>query len=762
MILINMLCFCMCLQADPLIEQPSGTIAGKVVEKTNRRIIPGAFVQLLGTKFETISDNNGKFEFSDVPVGIYSVKFSIYGFKAIVITDIVVHSNRITQLNVELQEEILRLRETVDVSASYFPEKEQDPISTFNLSAEEIRRAPGSSGDISRMLKMMPGVSNLNDSVSDLIVRGGSPTENAFFIDNIEVPNINHFPTFGSTGGFFSAINPDLLQNVDFYTGGFSALYGDRLSSIIDMKFRDGNVNDFDVLLNVDLMQAGSIIEGPIAKGKSSFILSGRTCVIRYLQDLGIIKFGGENDFTFPAMSDSQARLTLDLSPNNKLTVLNIFSTGGFDLGQEEFEMDLNYTQNTLGLNLRTIWSNSFFSRTSLSYSLMKQGFDFQYQFEDDDFFWNYGTQQTGLALRNTNYLKLNDRSKFEFGLQLKRESFEQDWNIDEYTDDWGYVIPASHKTTEGFHSTKTGLFLSYIFTPVNRLTTTIGFRGDHNSITEKFHISPRLSFTYRFSRRFSLHGGTGIYYQALPLYVQAENTAFKKLKEATAIHYILGLEYRTGKGTRFTLEVYDKEYKHLPINPEYPERLIIDRDSFTLYFPPEALVDNGKAYSRGLELLVHKKMVKKLYGILCFSYFRSRYKDFFGVERNRIYDNRYTFNLVMGYKPFTKWEFSVKWTMMGGAPYTPINIEESIEEEREVRDFSRINEARYPDYNSLNIRVEYRLSLSKLGIIAFIDATNALNRKNVAYFYWNPDEDKIEKITQMPFFPKLGIEVRF
>ena len=743
-------------------QGPTGTLSGKVVEKNNGRFIPGVTVSILETTFTAISDHEGKFKFFGVPVGLYSVEFSIPGFQTSVKTDIVVHPNRITQIDMEMQEDLLRLEETVDVSASYFPEKEQDPMSTFNLSAEEIRRAPGSSGDISRMLMMMPGVSNLNDSNSDLIVRGGSPNENAFFIDNIEIPNINHFPTFGSTGGVFSAINPDLLRNVDFYTGGFSASYGDRLSSIIDMSFRDGNKDEFDVLFSVDLLQAGSVVEGPLAKGKGSFILSGRICVVRYLQDLGIIDFGEDIDFTFPDMKDSQARLTFDLSPNNKLSFLNYFSAGDFDLGQDEFNMDLNYRQNTGGVNLRTIWNNNFISNTSLSYSFIKQNFDMTYQFEADDFFWNYGTHEENLSLRNLNYLELNDRSKIEFGLQIKRESFEQDWNIAEFTDYWGNLIPASTKKTEGFSATKFGLFLSYIATPFKNLTTTLGARADYHSITDNFVVSPRFSFRYRFSPRFSLHGGMGIFFQSLPLYIQAENTAYRELKESRAIHHILGLEYRMDLGTRFSLEVYHKQYAHLPIDPFYPRRLLTDRDAFTLYFPPEDLVDTGTASSRGVELLVQKKMIKRIYGIFSFSYFRCSYKDLFGVERNRIYDNRYTLNLVLGYKPGVRWEFSTKWTLIGGAPYTPIDIEASIKEETDVRDYSRFNGARYPDYSTLNLRGEYRLSLSKFGMIVFVDISNVFNRKNVMYYYWNPDEKKIESINQMPFFPKIGLEFRF
>lgn len=738
---------------------PNGTLKGKVTEVINNRIIAGVFIEVMKTKLTSISDEEGRFTIENVPVGSYNVKISVPGFKGIIKTDVVIHPKRITRLDIELEQETLKLEETVEVSVSYFPKKEKEPNSTFNMSAEEIRRAPGSSGDVSRMLIALPGVTNINDFSSDLIVRGGSPAENGFFIDNIEIPNINHFPSFGSSGGFFSAINPDFLEKVDFYTGAFSSVFGDRLSSIIDMSFREGNRNEYDGMLNADLLQAGGILEGPLGKGKGSFLLSGRTCIVRGLQDIGLIKI---DYFDFPQMSDFQAKIVYDFSGRQRLTILNVLGTGDLNAGDEDFDVGLDYTQNTAGVNLRSIWNDRFISETSLAYAFIKNGFNLEFQFEDDEFYWNYTTNNKMTNLRNCNYLEINSRNKFEFGIQFKQEVFDQDWHISQYTDDRGIVIEAEDRITNDFTVTKSALFFSYILSPFNGLNASIGLRGDHSSFSEKLRVSPRLTLSYNLLPKLSLNLGYGIFYQALPSYLFADHPEFKELEDPMAVHYVLGLEYRTGKGTRFTLEFYDKEYINLPIHPDYPKRLLSDRETFSLYYPTDQVVNAGTAYSRGVEFLIQKKLVRKFYGLFSGSYFRCRYKDLEGIERNRIYDNRYTMNFTLGYKPTRKWEFGVRWTIMGGAPYTPIDVEASKREGDGIRDQTRFNMARYPAYNSLNVRLEKRFHFSKTGLIIYLDVLNALNRDNVLGYYWNSDENEIKQIPQMPIFPKLGVEFRF
>lgn len=253
-----------------------GIVKGRISESVTKQPMPGVYIQILNTKLSAVSEKNGDFKISDVPVGSYNVHFSAPGYEDIIKTDIIIRSKRITYLNVEMKEDYVHTTETVTVSASYFYENEKELHSSVNFSQEEVRRSAGSGGDVSKMLKVIPGTSSISDQANDLIVRGGSPSENAFFVDNIEIPNINQFPQLGSTGGMISLINSDFIQNVNFYTGGFSALYGDSLSSVVDITFREANRDEFDGQLDLNLGGIGGGFEGPFAGGKGSWMLSGR------------------------------------------------------------------------------------------------------------------------------------------------------------------------------------------------------------------------------------------------------------------------------------------------------------------------------------------------------------------------------------------------------------------------------------------------------------------------------------------------------
>ncbi|MCP5104524.1 MAG: TonB-dependent receptor, partial [bacterium] len=302
--------------------------------------------------------------------------------------------------------------------------------------------------------------------------------------------------------------------------------------------------------------------------------------------------------------------------------------------------------------------------------------------------------------------------------------------------------------------------------------TTAGGIRGDYSSAQNVFHISPRLSLTYRLGNNFSLNGGLGVFYQTIPMNYLAYNPGLKKLKDMKSIHYLLGIEYFSGTGTKISLEGYLKKYKNLPISPESPRTLIIDRlldRSFDNrfkpmgYYMPAGFDDRASGYSWGLELSVQKKLVDKFYGILSATYFRSRYKDLLGDVHDRMFDNRYVINLTAGYKPDNKWAFSAKWTLMGGAPYTPVHVAQSVALNTSVLNESRFLGVRYPRYSTLNIRLDRRFYFGKSNLTVYVDLWNILDRENVTSYYWNIYGNTVESDSQqLSLVPILGFRYHF
>jgi len=299
-----------------LLAQEKGVIMGTIIEKQTQKPLSDITVSIVGSDKHTVTDSLGKFDFTNIGYGTYQLKFSAIGYEPIVKTDIVVLSSRPTNINVELNSENIST-ETIDVQAKYFQKSNDQNTSIFNLDFEEVRRAPGAVEDISRMVQILPGVSPANDQRNDLIVRGGSPSENLTMIDGFEIPNINHYPTTGSSSGPIGMINVKFIDEVNFSTGGFSARFGDRLSSVMDIKFREGYRKKLLSDINLSTAGFGGVIEGPLFSRKGSFLLSARKSFLNLIR--GAIRLAAIPDYW-----DFNFKGLYDLNKNNKLELLGV------------------------------------------------------------------------------------------------------------------------------------------------------------------------------------------------------------------------------------------------------------------------------------------------------------------------------------------------------------------------------------------------------------------------------------------------------
>jgi len=239
----------------------TGTISGQVTDAESHAPLIGASVVIEGTPWGAAVDGQGRFAITGVPVGGYTIVFSSLSYRPLAKTDIIVRPGRISFVDVALHLQPIRLKGT-QVRAAYFADPPAPATSSIGFTAEELRRTPGAAGDISRMIFGLPSVAKINDIINSLVVRGGNPIENAFYLDNIEIPNINHFPIPGSTGGPIGLLNVDFIEDVQFSAGGFPVEYGDRLSSVMDITFREGNREEIDVQLDANIAGFGFVAEG--------------------------------------------------------------------------------------------------------------------------------------------------------------------------------------------------------------------------------------------------------------------------------------------------------------------------------------------------------------------------------------------------------------------------------------------------------------------------------------------------------------------
>jgi outer membrane receptor for ferrienterochelin and colicin len=739
-----------------------GAIYGKVEESLLKRMIPGVLIQIMHTNFSTVSDENGEFKIFNIPARSYSLSFSIDGFKPLIKTDVIVHPGRITYVYAKMVEKPLDITETIDVSGSYFQKNENMPTSSINISAQEIIRAPGGAAFVDRVLPLMPGIVQRRDGTADLMIRGGCPTENAIYIDNIEVPYISHVPTLGSTGGKFSSIHPDLIQTVNLSSGIFSADYGGRLSSVTDITFREGNRNEFDGQVDANLLLTGTLLEGPLVKGRGSWLISARASYTQLLGNLGLLSETAPLE-----TSDILAKLTYDLSDRHKFSILN-FTTWGFFQDDHGYSIeDRKYLQNVSGFNWHASWSNNFFSTFTLSYSILKRWDketypQYTYQGYQGQYYWRTPDTQKYIILKNINHINFQTKDRLEFGVEVKNLRNNIQYYSHEYHDDSG-VFHQSWGKDFNFHLTKTAIFLTYTSSLFQKLTTAIGLRGNYSSILKTFHLAPRFSLSFPLSQKLTLNAGIGVVYQSVPIRFQSIFPQHRLLKDLKAIHHVLGIEY-INAGTKISVEAYHKKYENMLIDEDMPYALASEQ-AIEQYYYPSALTNSGKGYARGIELLIHQKLVKRFYSLFSISLYQSRYKDLNAVWRRSPYDNRYIINILAGYKPNSKWELGLSSTFMGGRPCTPFDLEASRINQHLISDpdISKINTINYPAYRRVNFRIERKYYFGKTNFIVFLDLLNVLGFKNAEEYEWDTgNEEVVPDEGQMPFLPIIGLKLEF
>lgn len=736
-------------------ELPGG-ISGTVRDAATLSPIVGATVILAGTGTGTMTDGTGSYRIDDVPAGSYSVNASCVGYAVLAVTDAIVRPDRITDVDFDLRATSAGST-TITVRPDYFPETESS-TGTTSMSGEQVRRAPGSAGDVVRVITSLPSVAKFDDQYNGLAVRGGNPSETGFYIDGIEMANINHFPRQGTTGGGIGMVNVDLLENVTFMAGGFPSIYGGRLSSVMSLELREGSRESFEGQLDFGMAGAGGVAEGPLDGGRGSWLACARHSWIDLLVDIADIP-------TVASYSDFAAKLVYDLSPGNALSFLGAGAVDHSDYTRDQAWDDGNPDYGvtdcwnaTAGASLRTLWESGY-TNTSVAFQGIGYGGE-------------YGRTATGTAQVDQNSVErtLVLRSSSTWlpggGISLGFGG-DADYSSDSF-DNWyapdtsytGEPLPGLDVDTES-EEAGWGVFADVSVPLLPGLTATAGTRLDRSG--DGSALSPRGSLRYEFSDRTAATASGGVYRQDLPSELTARGGSFDNLDDPEALHAVIGLTHLLQDETRLSVELYVKEYSDLPYDPTQPGFAVLDglgseQDMYSF----DTLTTGGEARSRGIELLVEKKLVSGIYGILAGSYSTAQYRNPGEPWRDRIYDNRFTFTAEGGYKPNERWEFSARWVYAGGRPYTPLDLEASALYNRTILDESRINAERLPAFHSLNIRADRRFLFEGSNLVAYASVWNAYARRNIASVYWNEVEHCRDEILQWGIMPVIGLEYEF
>lgn len=745
---------------QPVAEQGKGRIVGSVVDFVTRQPLIGANVLIIGTTIGAATDINGNFRIENLDPNTYQLRASVIGYEPQTKTDVVVSPGRLTQVAFTLSAQIIEF-EGVEVTGDFFRKDPFEVNSIRSFSFEEIRRSPGGFEDVVRALSVLPGVAQADAGRNDLIVRGGAPSENLYLVDGIEVPNINHFGTQGATGGPLSFINLDFVRETSFSTGGFSSLYGDKLSSVLTIDLRNGRNDRLGGKATISASQFGLNVEGPLLNENSSFIISARRSYLDF-----IFKAAG---FSFvPEYYDLLTKTDFRLDNRNSLSFIFIGAFGNvkFFNNDEEQRFDnarilgTDQIQYVTGISYRRLINKGFFD-----ISLSRNFTDFDSRQRDlnlNPIFTNQSIEEEN-NLRADLVYQISNKSELNFGATAKLVEFDSDILFPTFITSFGDSLPVtSLNKSENF--LKLGSYVNFNFRPLNRLTTNLGLRLDYfDAINTKTYLSPRFSTSYRLTEITNLNFSTGVYYQS-PSYIWLiADERNRDLKKVKVDQYVLGFDHRLNEDALLKVEGFYKDYSNYPTSLVRPYLVLANTgagfagsdDNYSA-FGLEPLVSEGFGNARGVELSVQKKLSQTpYYGILSLTYSEAEFTALDGIKRPGSYDQNWIFNLSGGYKIDKHWEISTKFRFASGKPYTPFNSDGT----QNIADY---NTRRLKSLHSLDLRVDRRWFFSGWTLITYLDIQNVYNRNNLSAIRWDPREQRVDESSSIGILPSIGISAEF
>ncbi|MFN7544277.1 MAG: TonB-dependent receptor domain-containing protein [Acidobacteriota bacterium] len=712
----------------------------------------------------TTSDPLGNFRLSEIRSGVYSLEVQAAGEPPLRQTGLEIRAGLDARVEV-----LLPLpdnsRQEVTVSDSIFVAPEEVKGSSFLVQPREILKSAGAIQDVSRYVQTLPGVAiGSDDFRNDLIVRGGSPLENLFVIDNIDIPNINNFANFGTAGGPVSMLDSNLIRDVNFLTGAFPAPFSNRLSSVLQVAQREGDRQGFTGRADVAFAGAGAILEGPIAKGKGSWVISARRSFLdAFTNDIG---FGG-----VPVNYNFNAKFVYDASPRDRIWFVNITGYDYINIRPQAEEPDDTLSINAggwrsaAGLNWQRLFGTRGVGLLGLTHSeatVRETQSDIRFN-NQTSFSDRTREGETTLKYDLNVYLPLLNKLQAGGSIKLFRVDLNatQPFGIESQFSERERVLPFNIRNQ--FNVVQPGGYVQSTQNLGKRFSLTWGGRYDNYRYLGATRWSPRAGLSYRLTDKLSWRAAWGTYHQQPVFFVSGAFPQNRQLLPMRSDHLLTGFTWILNNTTRVTLEGYYKRYKDYPVSPLFPQFTLANAgDSFgqdELLLP---YVSTGRGRVRGVELFLEKKFSRKWSGQTNFSWSRTRHSGFDGVLRPGSFDYPLIFNGVLSYAFSRKWDFSVRGVYLTGRPFTPFNTALSTAQRRGVLDLARFNAVRAPNYFRLDFRVDRTFTFREKPVVAFVGLQNATNRQNFAFPGWSRTTNQQTIETQLGLFPIVGLNWRF
>ncbi len=729
----------------PILYAQNGQIKGKITDAGNNETIPFANIIVVGTQIGSTSDLEGNFIITGLEPGFINLQVSFVGFKTVVSSDILVSNNNIPYIEIALEpsEEML---EAVVISADPFRKKEEAPLSMQTIGAREIESNPGSNRDISRVIQSFPGVGSTPAYRNDIIIRGGGPGENRFFLDEVEIPVLNHFSTQGASGGPVGIINADFIQTVDFYSGSFPADKYNALSGILDFKQKEGSRDRTNIQVALGASEASLTLDGPMGD-KTSYIFSVRRSYLQFLFSALGLPF-------LPTFNDYQLKVKTNINQKNQLTIISIGSldnlalntglnnpdaTQEFILGQIPVNNQWSYTFGTVH---KHFFENGY-QTVVLSRNMLNNSF---YKYPDNDKNLDKSYDYSSTEAENKSRYELTWRNhgfKYNVGVNMEYATYENSTSQRKFSQDT--IVNFQYTTALDLFKYGASAQVSKRFFD-NRFLVSLGVRMDGNTYNDNMsnplnQLSPRLSMSYSLTEKTLLNAGIGRFFQH-PAYTTLGYRDFQgnlvnesSVKYIGANHYTLGFEHRFSDPVILTVEGFYKDYFQYPIDSVSGESLANQGADYSSVVGTSPVVSTGNGEAIGFEI-VNRINYKTFTFLASYTFVRSKFTDITGRYIPSSWDSKHLLTLT-GSKTFKgNWRAGFKWRFVGGLPYTPYDLVTSAKilawdaRGGPYVDYTKLNSERSKAFHQLDIRIDKNFFFDRWSLMLYVDIQNAYNFK--------------------------------
>ena len=735
--------------------QNYGRISGTVVDKFTQKPISNVNVILDGSTKGTVSDSNGVFRITGIETRSYNIVFSIIGYRKQTLFNIIVNAGNENNFNIELEPEETTLSEVVIKSNKKTVKAAsiETPLSVQRLTSEEIKSNPGANFDISKVIQTLPGVGGGQQGGgfrNDIIIRGGGPNENVYYLDGIEIPVLNHFQTQGSSGGPQGILNVSFIEDVKLSSSAFEARYDNALSSVFQFKQRTGNPNKFQGNFRLSATEVAATIEGPLSKNKkTTFLASARRSYLQFLfsvldlpirpnywdfqtkithqidkkTTLSFIGIGAIDEFSFAALKDASPEKLYILNSNPIINQWNY--TAGLTLKRliKNGFMNVAISRNTFDNDNKRYENNDLKLPSELTLYYQSRETENKFRFDV-----NKNIKGWKIAYGAVAQLAEYDNKTFNV---VRREFKDSNGNVIQPAVIYNFISPLNNFWRYGVFAQVGKRFFD------SRLGISAGLRSDMNSFTTDGSnflstLSPRISFSYVLADQWTLNASLGRYFKIAPYtilgFADDGVLANKNSKYQQSDHYVAGIEFLPNDALRFTVEGFYKRYDHVPVSVKDGISLANLGSDFNV-LGNEAVITNGKGKAYGIEFFAQKKLTKHLFGIVSYTFYRSLYS---GNDNKLIpssWDNQHLLSITWGYKFKRNWELGLKFRYQGGAPYAPYDETASrlnyITLGQGLFDYGKLNTLHLGSFNSSDIRIDKKWNFKKITLDIFLDVTN-------------------------------------